>query len=150
MQCHERLRQSERRLARNSNLATGHQAFNKQQVATAFYVFSKGQNNETIYREFKENFAGRFDIDRNALDDSIAGHFDTSTHKHLRQTVTHMRTEQLKFAADEGICFLTRVDGDFDGFGEGARVFRRDGQWLLRVKSDCVRFGRRSIKPVVL
>lgn len=38
-------------------------------------------------------------------------------------------------SASEGLCYLTRVQGPFDGVGEMAQVTRRGGSWFLQAKS---------------
>jgi hypothetical protein len=87
---------------------------------------------------FNEGWAVNF-----GLEDPSNGHANDvgGTRKLLTSHVKYRRTEQLEMPADAGVCYLTRIHGQFDGVGEGARVFRRDGYWQLRIKSGCKSSG---------
>ena len=40
-------------------------------------------------------------------------------------------------AVDEGLCFLTKINGQFDGLGETIQLKKRDNFWHLRISSGC-------------
>lgn len=63
----------------------------------------------------------------------------SNAHNLLAKPPVHVSYEvrPLGLPADEGLCFLTQITGEFDGGGEGVRVFRRDGQWQVRAKAAC-------------
>jgi len=42
-------------------------------------------------------------------------------------------------ATDEAFCYLTGVQGDFDGAAEKASVTRSNGYWYLNAESACLK-----------
>jgi hypothetical protein len=38
---------------------------------------------------------------------------------------------------EDGFCYFHEISGDFDGSGEGVRIYPKDGVWYLRAKAAC-------------
>jgi hypothetical protein len=50
---------------------------------------------------------------------------------------TNGQAEQQLIGLDEGICYLTKVSGEFDGGGEKASVYAGPYFWHLEVSAVC-------------